>query len=302
MRLTFLPLVLGGLAFGGDARCVAQSDVPPPLVVLVHGRGQFGLDSASTRREWKRDLDSALALVGMPRLRDEDVRLAWYADVLDPESSEACPRPMADRAAAQEDALGGFARLLLGTLSTLLAERDRASPARGLLGDILYFVDREARCAAEQRLAATLADAARERRPVIVVAYSLGALVAHGYLNGLTTEAPVPADLRLVTIGSPLGIPEVRALVLSATADSLRVPAVVKSWENVYDPDDLFAAPIADRLASSRARDRATQSPAAPDAHHIRRYLRDRSTGLAIGRALCAPPRRELAERCAALQ
>jgi hypothetical protein len=82
MRILSLAVVLAG--------CIGASYSPSPelrpVVILVHGRGHLGQDTAALRREWKRDLDSSLTLVGMPRLADADVRLAWYADVLDPDS------------------------------------------------------------------------------------------------------------------------------------------------------------------------------------------------------------------------
>lgn len=296
MRFSIVPVaIFGALTLAGAALPPAPAQGPRPLVILVHGRGQLGFDSAATRREWKRDLDSALATVGLPRLRDEDVRLAWYADVLDPASAGECA--VASTSAVDELGLGDFARGFLASLTSVMSESDESFGARGLFGDILYFVDRGTRCAAEQRVGDALASAAREKRPVIVVAYSLGSLVTYAYLSTARQDAQLPSELRLVTLGSPLGMREIRDLVLESGADTLRAPRGVKSWDNVYDPDDFFSAP----LSGKGVRDRATESASNYDAHQIRRYLRDRSTGLALGHAICASLRDEIGASCSKL-
>jgi hypothetical protein len=287
MRALVLPFVIALLTVGS----AAVRPGPRPVVILVHGRGHVDGDSATLRRQWKRDLDSAIAAVGLPRLAAEDLRLAWYADVLDPAFESRC--------AAKEtasDTLGfeGFARGLIGALAMALP-RDEAPEARALLGDLLYATDEATRCAAERRVGNAIQSAFAENRPVIVVAYSLGSLVAYGYLNSRGVPARAQETLRLITLGSPLGNPQIREL-LGGGIDSLRMPAAVISWENVYDPNDPFAAAL-EQGAGVRMRDRVTVSPSAEDAHHIGRYLRDPAAGAAIGRALCeAAP--DLAEAC----
>jgi hypothetical protein len=298
MRSVVLPLVLATLTLGAQTRCFAQRDSLGPVVVLVHGRGQFGYDSAALRREWKRDLDTALATVGMPKLRDEDVRLAWYADVLDPQSDLECG--VTDDEGKDVIGLGSFARGILATLSGVIADSAEAMGARGLFGDILYFLDSGTRCAAQQRVAETFRAIAAERRPVIVVAYSLGSLVTYGYLRAHGKDA-APADVRLITMGSPLGVRELRELMMGAEADSVLAPIGVRSWENIYDPDDVFAAPLAGKVAVKELRDRRTESESDYAAHQLKRYARDRATGLALGRAMCGATRNQIAERCAGL-
>jgi hypothetical protein len=252
---------------------------PRPIVILVHGRGLIDADTASLRREWKLDLDSGLATVGLPKLPDNEVRLAWYADVFDATSPGRCDAPK-----AADDSLG-IGSLLQGFLGTLAAAmpREDAPGARALLADVLYIIDPATRCAAERRVGRVVEAALAEKRPVVIVAYSLGSVVAYDYLNSRKADV-TRADVRLVTLGSPLGNPELRGLL--AGTDTLRVPPGVSAWDNVYDPDDIFAAPIGG--PGRVVRDRVTQSAAAFDAHHIGRYLRDRETATAVGRALCA--------------
>jgi hypothetical protein len=130
-----------------------------------------------------------------------------------------------------------------------------------------------------------VAQAARDKRPVVLVAYSLGAIVTYDALD----DAIPPQDRRiaLVTVGSPLGDDDIRAL-MGSSPDSIRVPPGVARWENVYDPGDVFASPIADVVGSAIDVQLGTRGSDATEAHYVDRYLTDRVTGEALARALCA--------------
>jgi hypothetical protein len=277
MRFLFLPMA--ALAFTSAPQ--APEPTSRPIVVLVHGRGHLGADSAALRREWKHDLDSALATVGLPRLADADVRLAWYGDALEPSFRASCAP------ATENDSLG-LESLVHGFISALAdaIPKNEAPETRALLGDVLYVMDASTRCAAERRVGAVVERALAERRPVVVVAYSLGSMVTYGYLHSRKPDSTRNGNLRLITLGSPLGNRELRGIL--GGVDSLRVPPDVISWDNVYDPNDLFAAPLDLKVSTGVVRDRVTKAADAYAAHHVRRYLRDRETGSAVGRALCA--------------
>jgi hypothetical protein len=257
--------------------------VPPrPIVVLVHGRGHFGQDSARLRREWTADLDSALARVGAPPLRASDVRLAWYADALDPDSTYACAPRIAMAGADEELDIRDIASGFLNFLASSVGEDARE--LRGLVGETMYVLDHRSRCAAESRVGAVIRAAAREGRPVVVVAYSLGSLVTYGYL----LHADSLSNVRLVTVGSPLALRPVREIIFGESAGSLRVPKAIASWENVYDGSDVLAGPLAGQVSSEVLRDRATHADSTEEAHAVTRYFRDRAMGEALRDALCA--------------
>ena len=279
MRILSLAVVL--------VSCIGATYSPAPelrpVVILVHGRGQLGQDTAALRREWKRDLDSSLTLVGMPRLADADVRLAWYADVLDPDSEGSC----AIRAASDDSlGFGDIARGLLGFLANAVPPDD-SREMRGLMGDLLYALDPSKQCAAERRVGDVIEAAAREDRPVIVVAYSLGSLVTYGYLKSRAPDAKRTNNLRLVTVGSPLGVRAIREMIFGEGGDTLRIPPTVTAWENVYDPNDFFSAPLEGVLYPHSIHDRPTHASEREDPHNLGRYLRDRATGAAVMRAIC---------------
>ena len=269
--LPILALLAAVACAGGQER--------PPVVVLVHGRGHLDDDTASLRRAWKADLDSALAKAQMPPLANADVRLAWYADALDPSTDGGCPVTVTVSDSAGFET---FARDFLGSLASALPKNE-SREARTMLGDMLYAVDPARRCGAQRRVGRVIDAALAERRPVVVVAYSLGALVTYAELNR-RRESVAGNQVRLITIGSPLGSAEIRELL--GETGPLRLPSMVASWENVYDPNDAFAAPMAAQV--SGVRDLEVDADSRDDPHHVSRYLRNRATGIAVARALRA--------------
>src|SRR5678815_1428589 len=65
-----------------------QEDRGRPIVLLVHGRGMSDRDTAATRKMWQQALASgARTLTSESLIGDRDVRVVWYADVLDPRLS-----------------------------------------------------------------------------------------------------------------------------------------------------------------------------------------------------------------------
>ena len=135
-------------------------------------------------------MQGAKPLTHAPLITDRDVRLVWYADVLDPRSSETCDYA-SDDLRARHDAetdpnLKSFVSLvgnLLGALTNVVSDTESVRQLRTLSGDASFLGDAHKRCASERRLGDALDRAKREGRPVILVAHSLGSLVAYDYLS-----------------------------------------------------------------------------------------------------------------------
>jgi hypothetical protein len=276
MRLIMLTLAVATLGMSSAQRL----DPPRPLVILVHGRGQLDADTAEIRREWKADLDAGLIAAGDQPLRDEDVRLAWYADVLDPESDAECP------VTADDSARIGFAEFTRELFALVRFEDTTADTrdARRVLSDAMYVMDPPKRCAAQERVEG-IVEAAAANRPVVIVAYSLGALVAYESLR--SAPASLLRNVRLVTIGSPMGVPLLRDVLLDGARP--RLPDGISSWVNVYDPDDALSARLRLSGDTARFRDRATTLRNEANPHEVSHYLRDRATADAVRQALHEP-------------
>jgi len=255
-----------------------QEDRGRPIVLLVHGRGMSDRDSAATRKMWQQALASgARTITREPLITDRDVRVVWYADVLDPRSGASCEYaatdPRARRARGDDDLKSflGIAGGILGVVSSLADSSEMTAQLRALAGDAAFVGDAGKRCASEQRLANAIDRAKAEGRPIILIAHSLGAIVAYDYLSARRDSLPT-VD-RLITMGSMVGYPELRRLLIGGGAeDSVTRPRGVKTWVNLRNGDDILAAPL------SVGRDVITTPPPdEPDPHELVGYLRSSS-------------------------
>lgn len=255
----------------------AAAQPSAPVVVLVHGRISAESDTAMLRREWQSALNASLSDRGFPKLADADIRLAWYADALDP-AQEGCVRRSEDEAGL--DAFGFLLSAIVGSIPN-----GEAREARLLVNDVMYVLDESRRCAAQRRVGQQIERAIATGRPVVILAYSLGSVVTYQYLQSRASRVTDPRESRvdLVTMGSPLGVPGLRAM-LGLNADSLAKPAVLRSWMNIHDPNDPVAGPV---LAGARipgVSDVVISRSGDAEAHMIEHYLRDRATAETVGR------------------
>lgn len=266
-----------------------EDDRGRPVVLIVHGRGMLDRDSSATRALWLDGLGSATkALARQSLLSDRDVRVVWYADVLDPRSDAGCDYDRADprarRDATTDKDLKSFVSLagnVLGALGEFVSDTEAGSQLRGFAGDAAFLSDARKRCAAEQRLADAIDRAQHEGRPIILLAHSLGALVAYDYLS---TRRDTGVVQRFITIGSIVGSPELRHLLVGGdSTDTLVTPASVKRWVNIRNDRDPFATPL------SVGRDVVVTVPAdEPDPHEMIGYLHASATAGEVLSGWCA--------------
>lgn len=279
---------LAVLALSATLVGAQQDDRGRPVVLLLHGRGMLDRDTAETRKLWFDGLNAgAKRLANGELVTSRDVRLVWYADVLDPRSSESCVYesgdPRARRDAKTDPELKGFVSIvgnLMGALTTFVADNESATQLRALAGDAQFLSDARKRCASARRLSDAIDRAQREGRPVILVAHSLGSVLAYDYLS---TRRDTGVVQRLVSIGSMLGSTELRRLLIGGdSTDTFEVPRSVKSWFNIRNEGDPFAAPI------GFGRDIITAGPSdEPDKHEMTGYLRGEAGAVAILAGWC---------------
>lgn len=292
-------LTLAGAAL--LAAAAPPNDRDRPVVLLVHGRGMVDRDSAATRKFWVDALRGGIkGATGDSLVAERDVRVVWYADVLDPSASAGCDYDRADprarRDAAEDPDLKSLVSLagnLLGSLTGLIADTESTSELRGLAADASFLGDARKRCASERRLADAIERARTEGRPIILVAHSLGALVAYDYLSTRTDTGLV---IRFVTIGSMLGSPVRHLIIGGDSTDTLSRPASVKDWVNIRNEQDPLAVPL------SIGRDIATNPPAdEPDAHEMVGYLHGAATAREVAGGWCAAFRSNRPRGCEAV-
>ncbi|MGH7618662.1 MAG: esterase/lipase family protein [Gemmatimonadaceae bacterium] len=280
-------LVVALLALVAAFTAPAPDDRGRPVILMVHGRGMIDRDTAALRSLWLDGLDAgAKDLTSHAVLTDRDVRLVWYADVLDPQSPASCsysagdPRARRDTTDPELRQFVSMVGAVLGALTNVVSDKESATELRSLSGDAEFLTDSHKRCAAEQRLADAIDRATSEGRPVIVVAHSLGSLVAYDYLSSRRDSSAIA---RVVTIGSPLGSADLRHLLIGGdSTESFGLPASVKAWINVRASADPLAMPL-----SFGREIMTTPPPDETDAHEMIGYLRNSATASAILSGWC---------------
>lgn len=287
------------------------------LIVGVHGiaqqyRGAFELGSVwfdalrdGLAAASRRDLAVALA--------PEDLRVAYFGDLFRPPGTMAVQEPPYDAS----DVAAGWERELLAKLyQAAVAQNASLGPPNGAMGpgrvavqvmlhqllrsptfaDVAqraligsfkqarrFLVDGEVKASVLARVGAAISDDTR-----VMIGHSLGSVVAYEYLCRYQ-----PRSVRLlVTLGSPLGIPNLIFDRLSpAPARGLGSwPASITDWVNIADSDDIVALrkQLSGLFSPPRAvgpvRDRMVDNGGRP--HAIDRYLNAAATGEALGGVL----------------
>ncbi len=72
---------------------------------------------------------------------------------------------------------------------------------------------------------------------IMIVAHSMGSIVAYDVLRSIGREDPSISIDHFITIGSPLGMPHVKYKIIQENA-LIRTPSVVKKWTNFADRRD----------------------------------------------------------------
>ncbi|MGW1542662.1 serine peptidase [Streptomyces sp. NPDC002309] len=283
----------------------------PLRVTAVHGVGNsFGADLGRARQEELRALKATLWAqhlsegLGVPPDRLH-VDFAYYADkLLAPTAAQGEPDedhfsdPLAQvmlDAWAQElgvpdEVTQGHATVPLRALSTWVARRfDLAEgPLRVFLRMFFPEVATYLRAAdAPERLSARAEVAARiaAHRPQVVIAHSLGSIVAYEALHARPDLQPA----LLLTLGSPLALPRAVFERLIPEPDSTRRPVRgarppgPTRWVNIADPGDPVAVPPRlGRHFDGVAVDHTTVVSPLFRFHHATNYLRSAATAATL--------------------
>lgn len=261
-RRHFLQLSLAGSA-GNSLH--AQTNAPKRLM-LIHGRSQGGRNPEALKAEWLTALAQGVSAIGSSLPASLDVSMPFYGDKLDaltndiPLSADIQARGATPdkeflqfQAAFAEELrrkAGVSDEEVLAEYSGLPQERgpqnwrwvhailralDKKVPGMGSTSlelftrdTFLYLTKPGVRAAIDR-----LVSSAMSEQPTVIVAHSLGTVIAYSVLTSDQRRLQVPL---LVTLGSPLAVRAVR--------DPFRpisYPTVVRTWFNAFDRRDVVS-------------------------------------------------------------
>lgn len=243
----------------------------------------------------------------VPPIRDLDI--AFYGDLFLADQAKAGSKGKgggpAEFTEDDADALGPFVAEVAGAFASSQPEAEEP-PSKGLppaprsvqwllraldqrfgsrtasllfLGELKqvrrYLVDPDLKAAADYRAMQVIA---RDGR--VVIGHSLGSVVAFEFVR---QHPDYQVDL-LLTLGSPLGLHTVRALMPTPDYGAERIPPNVTRWVNVRDPRDPVACAGALTGCWPGITDHTVDNQG--DAHSVIRYLGKWRTGAAVLAAL----------------
>ena len=280
-------------------------------VVCVHGVAQQRETENTLHQEWAPALCGGVKLAG-GELAEAEVGCVLYGDLFRPPGRHLAPgdpllRPAdldefeqellldwwAEAARVDPQVIPPDARALARTPSSVQAALRALSGSRffaglgerALLGDLRqvrrYLHELEIRQAAQDRVATMISDEVR-----VIVGHSLGSVVAYEALCG-HPQWPVRA---LVTLGSPLGIPNLIFHRLQPAPQPTgpgpgevrgQWPGAGRSWSNVADEGDVVAL-VKDLRPAFGAEVDCWVVDNGARAHKIKPYLTAVETGRAI--------------------
>jgi hypothetical protein len=272
-----------------------------PLIIGIHGLNNKP-GRLTLQRWWRAALSEGMARniaqkTAEPPALPEFQRCHWadllhpvpYSLATDPEPylPDASDGPMPEGKSGTRRRLAALGLEAAGKmLDTLASSRFLDERLEQLIeskaNDLFrYHSDPRLRGLIRKRLAARLAKAKRNGRPVLLIAHSMGSIIAYDVLRQ-NRELMVS---HFVTIGSPLGLGEVKAASAREFGDP-RIPDGVAAWSNLADPRDRIAA-LDLRLASDygpgpqcrRIQDMAVRNlyvgpSGRPNPHKVYGYLR----------------------------
>jgi len=109
------------------------------------------------------------------------------------------------------------------------------------LDDLSRYYDIETtRNQMRRRLSDVLLRPENQDKRLMLIAHSMGSIIAYDVLRAIGKEAPSIRVDHLVTIGSPLGLPHVKNKIYEEN-HLVRTPSVVKNWTNFADRRDPVA-------------------------------------------------------------
>ncbi len=293
----------------------------PKKLVFIHGRAQQNKDAAALKKEWIAAFTKGLKANNLTLpIAETDIRFPYYGDTLHQLVQGVDPAVAADivikgtgpaDAAEREfmrDVLIEVAQKEGITDAEIAAEVGAEVVAKGPLNwgwvqGILKVIDRKvpfgssasvalftkdvfhylSNTGLRQHINTGVSAAIQSEEPTVVVAHSLGTVVAYSLLTerGKAQKWNVP---NFITVGSPLGVTKIRQSI--SALSPIGQPSCVGSWFNALDEGDVVAlyplAPPHFDISPKSIRNKRDVENHTDNQHGIAGYLDDPEVAKAI--------------------
>ncbi|MCI9869140.1 hypothetical protein [Arthrobacter humicola] len=222
-------------------------------VLGIHGINQQSSTPNALGQEWSKAIGTGLEAHGLEH-GELSVPVVYYAHLFSERlAAQGLNAPLSEdesellaswlRSSPLDATPQGRVEAWIGQAADAIASRLHRVPPwviEGMMRSAASQVSQYLRAASlRQKIQAVLINEISQLRPRVLIAHSLGSVVAYEALHA----SPKSEIELLLTIGSPLGIPGLFIPRLTpGPASDLTKPAGVKRWLNVYHPGDVVAA------------------------------------------------------------
>lgn len=287
--------VLASMFVAPIGHCAEDSTSVEPVIVFIHGRGQSDKTEEDVRARFVNSFVAGQKSVyGTIVVPESQTRFVWYADVIDDGGAKSPPSSNC-RFASEATLPARFKDELRESLIHAAQALNLDDAGLNLLaGDTYKYLTKPAvRCEADTRLTDALFAKADLRSPKIVVAHSMGGIVAFSAIERLSTTpglAERPSIPRLITMGTQVGLPEVlKGLEGDLVKPPVPLPNLILGWSNFHNRGDRLAILTEGRFIATdplRA-PRDSEIRGNGSAHAIETYLGNKDVVVAIVTAWC---------------
>jgi len=224
------------------------------LIIGIHGLSNKP-EKETLAKWWEAAMVEGLNKNSNLPVRSLDFKSVYWADVMYPEGPDENPDAYksTDKINLKyyKDGWVDYLRARIfdvgGDFLDFMKDKlDMDEPAEKVLEKKLpdlyrYYTDESIRNKLRARLSEVIVEHRHKR--LMVVAHSMGSIIAYDVLRILGRDEPDLSIEHFVTIGSPLGLPHVKHMIIKENP-LIRTPSIVKKWTNLADRRDPVALDV----------------------------------------------------------
>jgi hypothetical protein len=224
------------------------------VIIGIHGLGNKP-EARILEDWWRESIVEGLSRHSGARKPKFSLQLVYWADLMYPEPLDPAalvepytvaegsgPLPRVGLSVRKVTAArmrGGLGKALEKVSKVRVGDRFVTGTVKSKMPDLHFYKnDEQMQKAVQTRLIKRLCSARRWRKKIMLVAHSMGSIVAYDVLKDLERALSGLEISHFVTVGSPLGLAGLKTVIEGQP----RVPECVARWSNFTDPKDPVAS------------------------------------------------------------